>query len=188
MLAFWEYVRGLERCLRWYHPMMLTRLQKKGKFVFDLRLMMLSRVMLRLTMHDGVSTVGSHCDWSPRRGLSRGLRESNLIWSWREGLGGVVFINRILCQLWISCTPHYFWILGYGILRWLDFISRNFLRRVLLFKGSLRLHHCDREPLRLAYCSCRCLLLNIVGTVHGKIYHCWAKVWFLSGFWRQGLR
>ena len=149
---------------------------------------MLSRVMLRLTMHDGVSTVGSHCDWSPRGGLSRGLRESNLIWSWREGLGGVVFINRILCQLWISCPPHYFWILGNEILRWLDFISRNFLRRVLLFKGSLRLHHCDREPLRLAYCSCRCLLLNIVGTVHGKIYHCWAKVWFLSGYWRQGLR
>ena len=167
---------------------MLTRLQKKGKFVFDLRLKMVSRVMLRLAMHDGVSTVGSHGDRSPRGGFSGGLRESNLVWCWSEGLGGVVFINRILCQLWISCTPHYFWILGYGILRWLDFISRNFLCRVLLFKGCLRLHHCNREPLRLANRCCRCLLLHIVDTVHRKIYHCWAQVWFLSGFWRQGLR
>jgi hypothetical protein len=60
--------------------MMLTQLQKKGKFVFDLRLMMLSRVMLHLAMHDGVSTVGSHCDRSSRGGFSGGLRESNLVW------------------------------------------------------------------------------------------------------------
>ena len=163
---------------------MLTRLQKKGKFVFDLRLILISWVMLRLAMHDRVSADGSRCYRAPGGGLSWGLRESNLIWSWGESLRGDVLMRKVLSQLCISCTPHYFWILGYGILRWLDFISRNFLRRALLFKGNLRLHHGDREPLRLAYRSYGCFLLHIVDAMHGHIYHCSIDVWFLSGLRR----